>query len=369
MIVGVPKEIKEGENRVALTPAGVHSLVREGHRVLVEIGAGVKSGLQDSEYSAEGASIVGVREVYEEAELIVKVKEPLEAEWSSLREGQILFTYLHLAASKALTTALLETGVVGVAYETVQDQGGRLPLLVPMSEVAGRMSVQIAMRFLETDYGGRGVLLSGVPGVPPAEVVVLGGGIVGLNAARIAAGLGAHVTILDVSHEQLKYADEILQGRAATVFSNPYNVARATGYADVVIGAVLVPGAKAPRLVTEDMVTRMKPATVIVDVSVDQGGCVETIHPTSHASPTYLVHDVIHYGVPNIPAAVPRTSTYALTSTTLPYIAAIAAKGIRDAARDDARLARGINTVRGVLTHPAVAEAFGTVWKSWQDLL
>lgn len=369
MIIGIPMEIKEGENRVAMTPAGVQALAADGHTVLVEINAGRKSGILNEEYLKEGATIVGAEEVYAKADLIVKVKEPLENEWSSFREGQMLFTYLHLASSERLTRALLQTGIIGIAYETVQDRTGRLPLLIPMSEVAGRMSVQIAMRYLEADFGGRGILLSGVPGVPPAEVIVLGCGIVGLNAAKIAVGLGAHVTVLDVSHDRLKHVDEILHGHATTIFSNPYNVAKSTGFADVVIGAVLVPGARAPLLVTEDMVSRMKPGAVIVDVAIDQGGCVETIRSTTHAEPTYLVHDVIHYGVANIPAAVPRTSTYALTSTTLPYIMAIAAKGVKKAALDDDALAQGINVAGGVLTHPAVASAFGMAWTQWSEVL
>lgn len=369
MIIGVLKEIKEGENRVALTPAGAHTLVTDGHRVLVEKGAGKGSGIIDEEYTREGAEIVSCSHVYGNAELIVKVKEPLETEWQYFQEGQILFTYLHLASSKTLTRALLNTGIIGVAYETVQDKDGRLPLLVPMSEVAGRMSVQMAMRFLESDYGGRGILLSGVPGVPPAELVVLGCGIVGLNASKIAIGLGAHVTILDVNHDRLKYIDEILHGNVTTVYSNPYTVGRAVSYADVLIGAVLVPGARAPVVVTEKMVSQMKPGSVIVDVSVDQGGSVETTRPTTHAQPTYTLYGVIHCGVPNIPAAVPRTSTYALTNATLPYIRSIARKGLREAAKEDASVAMGINLVRGTLTHPAVAGSFEMGWKPWQDVI
>lgn len=370
MVIGVPKEIKEGERRVALTPAGVHTLCRDGHRVLVEQGAGQGSGLQDEEYAREGAEILSsAEEVYRRAELVVKVKEPLEQEWPWLQEGQILFTYLHLASSERLTHALLERGIIGVAYETVETEEGRLPLLVPMSEVAGRMAVQVAMRFLETDYGGRGILLSGVPGVPPAEVVILGCGVVGLNAAKIAAGLGAHVTILDINHDRLKYVDDVLHGSVMTVYSNPYTIQRAVAYADVLIGAVLVPGARAPVLVSEEMVRRMKPGAVIVDVSVDQGGCVETIRPTTHTQPVYVLHEVLHYGVPNMPAAVPRTSTHALTNATLPYIRAIAAKGLPRAAQEDIALARGINLAYGSLTHPAVAESLGMPWRPWQEAL
>lgn len=369
MIIGVPKEIKEGENRVSMTPAGVHTLTTDGHKVLVETKAGEGSGLTDPEYSEGGAEIVSREEIFRKADMIVKVKEPLESEWRLFREDQILFTYLHLASSEKLTRALLERGIVGVAYETVEDRDGRLPLLVPMSEVAGRMSVQVAMRFLETDYGGRGVLLSGVPGVPPADVVILGCGVVGLNAAKIAVGLGAHVTILDINHDRLKYIDDILHGNVITVYSNPYTVQRAISYADVVIGAVLLPGARAPVLVTEKMVAKMKPGSVIVDVSVDQGGSAETTRPTTHAEPVYKLFDVLHYGVPNIPAGVPRTSTYALTNATLPYIRIIARKGIKKAAEEDQGLALGINCSHGTLTHEAVAAAFKMNWKPWRKVV
>ncbi len=369
MIIGVLKEIKEGENRVSMTPAGVHTLAMDGHRVLVESRAGEGSGLTDLEYAGEGAVIASRETIFAEAELIVKVKEPLETEWGSFKEGQILFTYLHLASSEMLTRALLNQGITGVAYETVEDRDGRLPLLVPMSEVAGRMSVQVAMRFLETDYGGRGVLLSGVPGVPPADVVILGCGVVGVNAAKIAVGLGAHVTMLDINHDRLKYIDDILHGNVITVYSNPYTVQRAVRYADVVIGAVLLTGARAPVLVTEKMVSQMKQGSVIIDVSVDQGGSVETTRPTTHGEPVYRLHDVIHYGVPNIPAAVPRTSTYALTNATLPYIRTIASKSLRRAAEEDGGLALGINCAQGALTHSAVASAFDMDWKPWTDVV
>jgi alanine dehydrogenase len=369
MIIGVLKEIKEGENRVSLTPAGAHTLVSDGHTVLLETRAGEGSGLSDSEYTNEGAEIASREEIFKRAALIIKVKEPLEPEWKFFREGQVLFTYLHLASSEQLTKGLLERGIIGVAYETVEDREGRLPLLIPMSEVAGRMSVQVAMRFLETDYGGRGILLSGVPGVPPAEVVILGCGVVGLNAAKIAVGLGAHVTILDIDHDRLKYIDDILRGNVITVYSNPFTIQRAVTYADVVIGAVLLTGARAPVLVTEKMVTRMKPGSVIIDVSVDQGGSVETTRPTTHADPVYRLYDVIHYGVPNIPAGVPRTSTYALTNATLPYIRVIAAKGIRKAAEEIKGVALGINCARGTLTNEAVAAAFKMGWKPWSKAL
>jgi len=369
MIIGVLKEIKEGENRIALTPAGVKTLKLDGHTVLVETDGGQGSGITNEEYLREGAELLPGREIYAKADLLIKVKEPLEAEWDSYRAGQMLFTYLHLASSEPLTRALLDRKITGIAYETVQTPDGRLPLLTPMSEVAGRMSIQMAMRFLEKDYGGRGVLLSGVPGVPPAEVVIIGGGVAGLNAAKVACGQGAHVTILDIDHERLRYIDDILHGNVITVYSNPYAIEKATGYADVLIGAVLIPGAKAPVLVTRDMVSRMKPGSVIIDISVDQGGSVETTHPTTHADPIYMVHDVIHCGIPNIPASVPRTSTFALTNATLPYIRMIANKGLRKAALENAALSGGINCAGGALTHPMVAEAFGMNWLSWREAL
>jgi alanine dehydrogenase len=370
MIIGVPKEVKEGENRVAITPAGVHALARKGHTVLVEKNAGRASGLSDDEYIREGAQIIPTnKKIFSGAELIVKVKEPLPIELPLLSERQILFTYLHLASSEKLTRALLEKKIIAVAYETVQDKDGRLPLLIPMSEVAGRMSVQVAAQYLESDYNGRGILLSGVPGVPAAEVIILGCGIAGLNAAKIAVGLGAHVTVFDVSHERLKYMDDIMGGRVSTIFSTSYAIKTAVTWADVLIGAVLVTGARAPLLVTDEMVSRMKPGAVIVDISVDQGGCVETIRPTTHKEPVYLVHNIIHYGVPNIPAAVPRTSTYALTNATLPYIEEIASKGIRKAVSDNSLLGSGINCAGGVVTHQAVAESFQMKWKPWDKVI
>jgi alanine dehydrogenase len=369
VIIGVLKEIKEGEKRVSLTPAGCCLLANDGHMILVETGAGDGSGISDDEYRQEGAEIVSPGRIFTEAELIVKVKEPLHEEWERFQKGQVLFTYLHLASSEELTMGVLKSGIIGVAYETVKDSRGKLPLLLPMSEIAGRMSIQMAMRYLETDYGGRGILLSGVPGVPPAEVVILGCGVVGFNAAKIATGLGAQVTILDVDHDRLAYAEDTLQGYAITVYSNPLSVAKSVAFADVVIGAVLVAGARAPVLVTEKMVRQMKPGSVIIDVSVDQGGSVETTKVTTHANPTFVLHNVIHCGVPNIPASVPRTSTYALTNATLPYIRTIAAKGLGRAAEEDYGLAAGINVVHGILTHRAVAEAFKMDWQPWQDIL
>ncbi len=369
MIIGIPKEIKEGENRVSMTPAGVHALKADGHTVLFQEGAGIGSGLTDEEYANEGAEVVGSnKKIFTKADMIVKVKEPLESEWPLLQEDQVLFTYLHLASSEKLTNALLKRKVTGIAYETMEDNEGRLPLLVPMSEVAGRISVQVAMRFLECDHGGRGVLLSGVPGVAPGEVVIIGCGIVGLNAAQIASGLGAHVTVLDTSHNRLKYVEDIMRGRVMTIYSTRYAIQRAMAYADVLIGAVLLPGAKAPVLVTEQMVSQMKPGSVIVDVSIDQGGCIETIKPTSHSEPIYRLYDVIHYAVPNMPASVPRTSTFALTNATLPYVQTIASLGVKKAASGDPTIASGINVKKGVVTYPAVAETFGMKWKAWDKL-
>ena len=366
MIIGIPKEIKEGENRISMTPAGVHALVLDGHDVLVEQSAGVGSGLADEEYAREGAEIVEDRRaIFARSDMIVKVKEPLETEWPLLQDGQVLFTYLHLASSEKLTKGLLKRRITGIAYETMEDKDGKLPLLIPMSEVAGRIAVPVAMRFLESDHGGRGVLLSGVPGVAPADVVIIGCGVVGLNAAQIASGLGAHVTVLDISHDRLRYVQDIMRGCVTSIYSTGYSIQKAVQYADVVIGAVLVPGARAPVVVTEKMVSRMKPGSVIVDVSIDQGGSVETIRPTSHGEPTYKLYDVIHYAIPNMPASVPRTATFALTNATLPYIRAIASTGIKKAAEANLTIASGINMRRGAITHPAVAEVFKMKWKSW----
>ena len=357
MKIGVPKEIKTLENRVAMTPGGVESLVKRGHEVWVERGAGVGSGLADAEYEAAGAKLVSAEEAWG-AEMVVKVKEPLPSEYKYLRPDLILFTYLHLAASEELTRAMLESGVIGIAYETVQTADGALPLLVPMSEVAGRMATQEGAKYLEKSFGGRGVLLGGVPGVAPADVVILGGGTVGINAAKIAVGMGAHVTILDVNHARLQYLDDVFAGRLTTLTSTEANIKKAVRYADVLIGAVLIPGAKAPHLVTREMLPTMKEGSVIVDVAVDQGGCVETIKPTTHAEPTYVIDGVVHYGVANMPGAVPRTSTFALTNQTLPYAMKLAEKGVA-ALREDPALLKGLNTYHGKLTYAAVAEAFG----------
>lgn len=357
MKIGVPKEIKTLENRVAMTPGGVESLTKRGHEVWVERGAGAGSGLADVEYEAAGARLVSAEEAWS-AEMVVKVKEPLPQEYRYLRSDLILFTYLHLAASEELTRAMLESGVTGIAYETVQTADGALPLLVPMSEVAGRMATQEGAKYLEKPFGGRGVLLGGVPGVAPADVVILGGGTVGTNAAKIAVGVGAHVTVLDVNHARLQYLDDVFQGRLTTLTSTEANIKKAVRYADVLIGAVLIPGAKAPHLVTREMIPTMKEGSVIVDVAVDQGGCVETIKPTTHAEPTYVVDGVVHYGVANMPGAVPRTSTFALTNQTLPYVLELAEKGLAALSEDEALL-KGLNTYRGRLTYAAVAEAFG----------
>ncbi len=367
MKIGVPKEIKTLENRVAMTPGGVESLTKRGHEVWVERGAGAGSGLADAEYEAAGARLVSAEEAWS-AEMVVKVKEPLPAEYAYLRPDLILFTYLHLAASEELTRAMLESGVIGIAYETVQTADGALPLLVPMSEVAGRMATQEGAKYLEKAFGGRGVLLGGVPGVAPADVVILGGGTVGINAAKIAVGMGAHVTILDVNHARLQYLDDVFAGRLTTLTSTEANIKKAARYADVLIGAVLIPGAKAPHLVTREMLPTMKEGSVIVDVAVDQGGCVETIKPTTHAEPTYVIDGVVHYGVANMPGAVPRTSTFALTNQTLPYALKLAEKGVGVLA-EDAALLKGLNTFHGKLTYAAVAEAFGMPYTPPGDAL
>jgi len=370
MIIGVPKEIKDNEYRVSMTPGGVELLAQAGHQVLVERGAGVGSGFADEEYARSGARIVAqASDVWGQADMVVKVKEPLAQEYPLLREGLVLFTYLHLAADRELTEALLAHKVTGVAYETVQRADGSLPLLTPMSQIAGRMAVQIAAHYMERTAGGLGKLMGGVPGVRPANVVVIGGGTVGTNAAQIALGMGAQVTVVDVSADRLRYLSEVLHGNLITLASNPRNIADAVAQADVVIGAVLRPGAKAPHLVTRAMIETMKPGSVIVDVAVDQGGCVETSRPTSHSEPTFLYHDVIHYCVPNIPGVVPWTSTYALSNATLPYTQRLAAQGFVAAVRNDPALALGVNTYRGCLTCKAVAEAFAVDYAPLATLL
>ncbi|MEZ0575810.1 alanine dehydrogenase [Halodesulfovibrio aestuarii] len=367
MIIGVPKEIKTLENRVALTPGGAATLVRQGHTVLVETNAGNGSGLYDEEYIAAGAKMVSAEEAWG-AEMVIKVKEPVASEYKFLRDGLLLFTYLHLAAERDLTNALLEGGTTSVAYETVQLANGALPLLMPMSEVAGRMATQEGANFLKKTNGGLGVLLGGTPGVAPAHVTVVGGGVVGTNAAKMAIGLGADVTILDVSHQRLQYLDDVFGNRIRTITSTEPNIREWVAKADLVVGAVLIPGAKAPSLVTEDMVKTMKEGSVIVDVAIDQGGCCETIKPTTHDNPVFTLHGVVHYGVTNMPGAVPRTSTFALSNQTLPYAIQLANKGL-DALRADRALALGLNTYKGKLTCPAVGAAFGLDSLAPEDVL
>ncbi len=355
MRVGIPKEIKTREYRVAMTPGGVQALARRGHEVAVERGAGSGSGISDEEYIEAGACLTDATEAWG-ADMVIKVKEPLDSEYSFLRPELMLFTYLHLAAVPELTKALLDSGTTAVAYETVQLDNGTLPLLIPMSEVAGRMATQVGARFLEEPQGGRGVLLGGVPGVPPASVVILGAGAVGVNAAKIAVGMGAQVTVLDVNHARLQYLDDVFAGRVITVSSTEPNILKAVRHADLLIGAVLITGARAPKLVTREMLGVMKKGSVIVDVAVDQGGCVETIHATTHDDPIYEMDGVVHYGVANMPGAVPRTSTFALTNQTLPYVLALADQGL-DALRRDHVLRPGLNTHGGRLTCAAVGEA------------
>lgn len=371
MKVGVVRELKAYENRVAMTPAGVMAMVRAGHEVFVEHDAGLGSGFDDAEYVAAGAKILPTNEeVWAAADMIVKVKEPLPPEYELMRDGQIIFTYLHLAAEPELTRQLLDRGSIAIAYETVQLADRSLPLLTPMSEVAGRMSVQIGAHFLEKAHGGRGVLLGGVPGVAPGRVAIIGGGTVGTNAAKIAVGMGAHVTILDISADRLRYLDDIFGSRIETRISNEYEIAQAVARADLVIGAVLIPGAKAPKLVTAEMVQQMAPGSVIVDVAVDQGGSVETIdRVTTHQDPTYERYGVVHYAVANIPGAVPRTSTLALTNATLPYALKIANLGWKEALRRDPALAKGANVVSGHVTYPAVAQAHGLAYRELESLL
>lgn len=371
MIIGIPKEIKNNENRVALTPGGAAVLREAGHSVIVEAGAGAGSGFSDEEYAKEGAQLLpSAAEVWGKAEMIMKVKEPLPSEFGYFREGLTLFTYLHLAAEPKLTEALVQHKVTAIAYETIQLPNGGLPLLTPMSEVAGRMSVQVGAQFLEKNYGGRGILLGGVPGVPSADVIILGGGIVGTNAAKMALGLGANVVVIERSAERLRYLDDVFHGRIRTLMSNPYNIANAVQKADLLIGAVLIPGAKAPKLVSEEMVRQMKPGAVIVDVAVDQGGSIETVdRVTTHSAPTYEKHGVLHYAVANMPGAVPRTSTLALTNVTIGYALELAGKGVTRALYGNPPLKLGVNTYQGHVTYPAVAEAVGLPYTGLDSLL
>lgn len=360
MVIGVPKEIKLMENRVAITPAGVEALTRAGHKVLVEKGAGVGSGITDEAYFAAGAEIIDSNEdVFKKSKMILKVKEPLPAEYSLFQEGQVVFTYFHLAPLPDLTEAMLKARIVGIAYETIQLDDGSLPLLVPMSEVAGRMSIQVGEYSLQKERNGRGVLLGGVPGVEPGTVVILGGGVVGTNAAKMAVATGANVYILDIDLGRLRNLDDIFGGRVKTVMSNRHNIERLIAEADIVVGGVLVAGAKAPRLITKEMLSVMKEGSVIVDVAVDQGGCVETTHPTYHDDPTYVVDGVVHYCVANMPGAVARTSTFALTNATLPYALKLANLGYREALKKDPALLKGLNVHEGKLVCRPVAEAQG----------
>jgi len=370
MIVGLPKEIKDSESRVGLVPAGVHALVQDGQKVLVETHAGEGSGISDAEYKAAGGEIVdSAAKVYSQAEIIVKVKEPIGPEYELLRPGQILFTYLHLAPAQRLTKVLLEKRVTAVAYETIRLPDGSLPLLTPMSEVAGRMSIQVGAYYLQKPNGGLGELLGGVPGVPPANVVILGGGIVGTNAAKMAIGLGARVTIIDLDADRLRFLDDIFFGQIETLMSNPFNIQDSVAKADLLIGAVLIFGAEAPKLVSRSMIASMKPGAVAVDVAVDQGGCFETTHPTTHSNPTFLEAGVIHYCVANMPGAVPRTSTFALTNVTLSYARHLAGRGFKEAVARDPALKVGVNAYQGHITCQPVAQAQGLRFTPIDSLL
>jgi alanine dehydrogenase len=360
MIVGVPKEVKPDEYRVAMVPAGVEELTRAGHTVLIQSGAGAGSGISDELYAANGAKIVPTAaEVWKSAELIVKVKEPLPDEWPHMRSGQTVFTYFHFAADEHLTRAVIKSGITAIAYETIKDAKGTLPLLTPMSEVAGRMSIQEGAKYLERPFDGRGILLAGVPGVPAATVSVIGAGVVGANAARVAAGLGANVFILDVNLDRLRYIDDVMPQNVTTVFSNRLNILECLRLSDLVIGAVLIPGAKAPHLVRREDLKIMQPRAVVIDVAIDQGGCFETSKPTTHANPTYMIDDIVHYCVTNMPGAVGRTSTYALTNVTLPYALQLANKGADRAVKENPALLAGVNVKAGKVTNAAVAETFG----------
>ena len=360
MIIGVPKEIKTHEYRVSLLPVGAEELIRRGHEVCVEANAGVGSGISNDEYERVGVKMVPTaEEVYARADIVVKVKEPLPEECRLMRDGQTMFTYFHFAADRALTEGVMARKSVAIAYETITDRNGQLPLLTPMSEVAGKMSIQVGAKYLERPMMGRGILLGGVPGVEPAEVLILGGGVVGTNAAKVAAGLGARVVIMDINIDRLRYLDDVMPANVYTVYSDRHMILRYLATADLVIGAVLIPGARCPVLISREDLKLMKPGAVIVDVGVDQGGCCETMHPTAHDDPTYIVDDVVHYGVSNMPGAVGRTSTFALTNVTLPYLLQLADKGYVQACKEDAGLANGINTEGGRLTNRAVAETFG----------
>ena len=370
MLIGVPKEIKPDEYRVALTPAGAEMLSQAGHEIVVEKGAGLGSGFTDDFYENAGATMLDTAdEVWAKADMIMKVKEPIAPEWPRMRSGQVIFTYFHFAASEELTKAVVASGAIAIAYETVELETGELPLLTPMSEVAGRMAVQEGAKYLEKPQGGLGVLLGGVPGVNPGKVVILGGGVVGTNAAKMAAGLGANVFIMDINLERLRYLDDVMPANVTTLFSTRYAIRKQIQDADLVIGAVLIPGAKAPSLITKEDLGLMRDGTVIADVAIDQGGCVETMKPTTHHDPVYTVDGVIHYAVANMPGGVPRTSTLALTNATLPYAVSLASKGWKRACQDDAALKLGVNVVDGHVTYQGVADAFGMECRSVDDFL
>lgn len=359
MIIGVPKEIKNNENRVALTPAGVQELIKRDHTLYIQSTAGEGSGFTDADYVGAGATILPtIEEVYDIAEMIMKVKEPIASEYDLIKKDQLVFTYFHFASSEPLTNAMIKNESICLAYETVERADRSLPLLVPMSEVAGRMSIQEGAKYLEKPMGGRGILLGGVPGVRPAKVLILGGGVVGTNAAKMAAGMGADVTIMDISLARLRYLDDVMPANVNTFMSNEYNIRALLSSHDLIVGAVLIPGAKAPHLITRDMLSEMQPGTVVVDVAVDQGGCIETCKPTTHEDPTYFVDDVLHYCVANMPGAVPYTSTLALTNATLPYAMQLAAKGWQQACKDNEELKKGLNVVGGKVVYKGVSEAF-----------
>jgi alanine dehydrogenase len=370
MIIGVPKEIKNNENRVALTPAGAKELVKRGHEVYVQTSAGEGSGFLDDEYQEAGAKILpNIEATYEIAEMIMKVKEPIESEYKLIKKDQLVFTYFHFASGEALTHAMIDSGSICLAYETVEKSDKSLPLLVPMSEVAGRMSIQEGAKYLEKPMGGRGILLGGVPGVRPAKVLILGGGVVGTNAAKMAAGMGADVTIMDISVPRLRYLDDIMPANVNTFMSNEYNIRELLSSHDLIIGAVLIPGAKAPNLITREMLKEMRPGTVVVDVAVDQGGCIETCKPTTHENPTYVIEDVLHYCVANMPGAVPYTSTLALTNVTLPYAIQLANKGWKKACQENKELELGLNVVHGKVCYKGVSEAFDLDYTDVSEIL
>jgi len=370
MNIGIPKEIKPQENRVAIQPGGVMTLVQQGHQVMIQKGAGLGSGFSDDEYMAAGARIEeNVDALWAAADMIMKVKEPIAEEYSRIKAGQILFTYFHFAADKTLTQAIIDSKCIAIAYETVEKVDRSLPLLIPMSEVAGRMATQEGAKFLEKAMGGRGVLMGGIPGVPPANTLVLGGGIVGVNAAKIAAGMGSNTTIMDINMPRLRYLDDVMPKNITTLFSSEANIRAMLPTVDLIIGAVLKPGAKAPHLITREMLSHMRPGTVLVDVAIDQGGCFETSKPTTHQDPVYFVDEILHYCVANMPGAVPYTSTLGLTNVTLPYAVALANKGWKQAVKDDVELLKGVNIVEGTIVYEDVAEAFGMEWSTVNQML